>query len=226
MIYENVPEKMFVYWFFDHTLNTATVWPNIDRDADYFANFNNSTVSSDFAINTAATTPQRAWVPTNYSALGQTSGNGYYSSASTVNGNIIGLKGAIQLGFGWAPDGPEWNSYYYGSGNVASDLSVWQASNGTWYINSHDPGFANMKMFELINPTIATVDGKFYLDADFKFGNQSLWGTNFYQLPSEQLDWTIGHLTIGAAPVPVPSAVWLFGSALLGLMGMNRKNPA
>jgi hypothetical protein len=35
-----------------------------------------------------------------------------------------------------------------------------------------------------------------------------------------------GDLTVTAAPVPVPAAVWLFGSGLLGLIGVARRRKA
>lgn len=34
---------------------------------------------------------------------------------------------------------------------------------------------------------------------------------------------TTGHGTILVSPVPVPAAAWLFGSAVLGLVGVNRR---
>jgi hypothetical protein len=33
-----------------------------------------------------------------------------------------------------------------------------------------------------------------------------------------------GNLTITNSPVPVPGALWLLGSGLLGLVGLRRKN--
>jgi len=64
--------------------------------------------------------------------------------------------------------------------------------------------------------------------------------------PTEPLDWTNGYWTVGmstayykdwimsevptamfgSSPVPIPSAVWLFGSGLLGLVGMARRKKA
>ena len=37
------------------------------------------------------------------------------------------------------------------------------------------------------------------------------------------LDATAGHFLVRASVVPVPAAVWLFGSGLLGLVGMARR---
>ncbi|MDO8706132.1 MAG: VPLPA-CTERM sorting domain-containing protein [Sulfuricaulis sp.] len=35
--------------------------------------------------------------------------------------------------------------------------------------------------------------------------------------------WAMDNLTVTAAPIPVPAAVWLFGSGLLGLIGIARR---
>lgn len=52
--------------------------------------------------------------------------------------------------------------------------------------------------------------------------------TNFYvslhnaDFPNGALRGQIGNAL--AAPVPIPAAIWLFGSGLLGLLGISRKN--
>jgi hypothetical protein len=38
--------------------------------------------------------------------------------------------------------------------------------------------------------------------------------------------WAVHSGDVGAPTVPVPAAVWLFGSGLIGLLGMSRKRPA
>ena len=38
--------------------------------------------------------------------------------------------------------------------------------------------------------------------------------------------WAVHDGDVGAAVVPMPAAVWLFGSGLLGLIGIARKNMA
>ncbi|MDH5515039.1 MAG: DUF1566 domain-containing protein [Gammaproteobacteria bacterium] len=38
--------------------------------------------------------------------------------------------------------------------------------------------------------------------------------------------WAVQSGSVGAATVPVPAAVWLFGSGLLGLIGIARRKPA
>ena len=43
------------------------------------------------------------------------------------------------------------------------------------------------------------------------------------QHPTDGIDRTI-MLSAAPAAVPVPAAVWLFGSALMGFMGITRRN--
>jgi hypothetical protein len=53
--------------------------------------------------------------------------------------------------------------------------------------------------------------------------------TNYYSdlglsLGQATLDFAAGTLTITPTQVPVPAAVWLFGSAILGLVGFSRRS--
>jgi hypothetical protein len=38
--------------------------------------------------------------------------------------------------------------------------------------------------------------------------------------------WGLDNVQVAVAPVPVPPAVWLFGSGLLGLIGVARRRQA
>ena len=62
--------------------------------------------------------------------------------------------------------------------------------------------------------------------------DEGIWGANEYILAWEDLDCAIGCdgdytdfvvLIESITPVPVPAAVWLFGSGLLGLIGVARR---
>jgi hypothetical protein len=57
-------------------------------------------------------------------------------------------------------------------------------------------------------------------------GGSSLWilDTSEYFSATEQLFPILGHATVNE--VPVPAAVWLFGSGLLGLIGIARRKKA
>jgi len=47
--------------------------------------------------------------------------------------------------------------------------------------------------------------------------NQSLWGN---------VEYAFDNFSITASTVPIPAAVWLFGSGLLGMIGVARKKVA
>lgn len=58
----------------------------------------------------------------------------------------------------------------------------------------------------------------------------AVWGFNFndggqlgYNKPSNFYAWAVHTGDVGASVVPVPAAAWLFGSGLLGLVGMGSK---
>ncbi len=57
---------------------------------------------------------------------------------------------------------------------------------------------------------------------DFGTGEQSAAGRN----ATWRNVWAVHNGDVGASVVPVPAAVWLFGSGLLGLVGMARRKKA
>ncbi len=75
----------------------------------------------------------------------------------------------------------------------------------TWTINTNDAGFSIIDLFftEVVGPN-DTAWFKVYTDNTT--ASYSVFGTLVYP-----------------TPVPLPGAAWLFGSALLGLLGMTRK---
>ena len=40
---------------------------------------------------------------------------------------------------------------------------------------------------------------------------------------SDESIYLSSTLSIGPSPIPVPAAIWLFGSGLLGLLGLSRR---
>jgi hypothetical protein len=67
--------------------------------------------------------------------------------------------------------------------------------------------------------------------------DSTLYGVTGNNNPSKMLDYSLGTnlevsangtLTVGnpPPPVPLPAAVWLFGSGLLGLLGVGRRRAA
>jgi len=47
--------------------------------------------------------------------------------------------------------------------------------------------------------------------------------TMFFDTADVDIDWIIADTQCNASPVPVPGAVWLLGSGLMGLVGLKRK---
>ncbi|NJA07164.1 hypothetical protein [Methylococcaceae bacterium WWC4] len=107
--------------------------------------------------------------------------------------------------------------------------------NYKWYLAASTPAQANATVFELIDPLFGVdAQGRMTLEADYKWG-QTAWGAffgfrNVDGSTSEDGNKVLGHLSINpnrsGAPVssvPLPGAVWLFGSALLGLIGVKRR---
>lgn len=69
-----------------------------------------------------------------------------------------------------------------------------------------DPGFTFDSFLEIVLP----VGGLWFIEVDDEFLGPIPAGGEYI-------------LNVSLAPVPVPAAVWLFGSGLLGLLGMTRR---
>lgn len=102
------------------------------------------------------------------------------------------------------------------------------AENESWYIGNN-AGPAAGTFFELIDPVIGVNpnNGLLSIDADYKLGD-SLFSQLFFQLGGDTR--AIGHFSlnpvtaaVSSAVVPIPSAVWLFASSLLGFIGISRQ---
>jgi hypothetical protein len=92
--------------------------------------------------------------------------------------------------------------------------------NGTFLYATDDSGYGTG-----IGPSLTFASGALF-DFDFQkpgspaFNSSFLFFDDFDQMFG---DWTDLSLTVVPTAVPVPAAVWLFGSGLLGLMGMARR---
>ena len=67
------------------------------------------------------------------------------------------------------------------------------------------------------------------INLDEVFGNETLIFTGFEDLRS--VTWTqepqfhqFDNIRLDGSAVPLPAAIWLFGSRLIGLLGFSRKN--
>ena len=100
-----------------------------------------------------------------------------------------------------------------GTGNVLLDFEGWRWDwNGTEDIDwSGDPGFSSDTGYAILSCAIDCSTGDSYF-LDYSSHGPSLSGT-LYTL----------HLEGTISSVPVPATVWLFGSGLLGLIGVARR---
>ncbi|MHB8744172.1 MAG: Lcl domain-containing protein [Sulfuricaulis sp.] len=79
----------------------------------------------------------------------------------------------------------------------------------------------------------SNVQSNFYWSATEYPNTNEAWGVNSfngYQYPSGKATnlyaWAVHTGDVGASAVPVPAAVWLFSSGLLGLIGVSSKRRA
>ncbi len=104
--------------------------------------------------------------------------------------------------------------------NLQGDVNAFYAANQTQYFFASQDGGANFESRGALGESLpfyaffADQSGNEFFEGDFtKFDGS--WTLNF--------DDGVASLTYSAAPVPVPAAVWLFGSALAGIAGVARR---
>jgi hypothetical protein len=153
------------------------------------------------------------WVPSNYNPTPQ--------AGIPLQ---IGLGGSFRLASDFIAPG---SSLWWQSLDIREQL-VYIDSIGDygykWYIGSSGYSPGSGSIFELINPVFGVdTNGYTTLSADYKWGD-SQW-SNFFHFSSDPAisDKVLGHISMNVSAVPVPAAVWLFGSALFGLVGFKRR---
>ena len=101
-------------------------------------------------------------------------------------------------------------------GNIRSVLQLSQLPDS--WVSQTNPNFDLTIEFH----NLQNVDGN-----DYWTGQQSLWVQLLFGVKTDPLQevWNTPELLLGStvSNVPVPAAVWLFGSALIGLFGYARK---
>lgn len=166
------------------------------------------------------------------------------SGATPADGTNVQLNNAINnaetyFGFISETDGVEYNTAAGGivSNGTAHALSNYWGNNfgGAWSAMDNDGSIGGVS--SNYNETFGATA------FDFNSASQSLnlalyttggtgangeAMTNHYSdlgttLGQATLDFAAGTLTITPTQVPVPAAVWLFGSAILGLVGFSRR---
>ncbi|MEQ1638215.1 MAG: hypothetical protein ABL903_16165 [Methylococcales bacterium] len=164
------------------------------------------------------------------------SGNDRFPQATTMdNSNTsvgqIGLSGAM-LNYNV---GPVHTNYLENQ-----DMSLLKVNN-VWNLVTHDSVGGAQTLYQLAAGYSEGLDasGNLTLSGNLIWGdganavtvigtgvggvpNLSPWA-NFMRVPANERNTVIGHLELNVSAVPVPGAVWLFGSALAGLVGYRRK---
>jgi hypothetical protein len=98
-------------------------------------------------------------------------------------------------------------------------LSVIETSKGvgTWSVNANAlDTFARVVLILKAAPTFSS----YLYEPGSGIGDSGSWTT------SALGDKNLSHFSIytsGISPVPVPAAIWLFGTALIGFIGMSRR---
>lgn len=153
-------------------------------------------------------------LPINVNGTTSSQGNGRTLQATTMDATNtsvgqIGLSGAFRMG-------PAGGGTYLGP----YDFSVQKVA-GQWDIYSHDPNFGAPALFRLGNVSESlNAQGQLLLNGDLFFSTKP-YSWNLLLLGSTSIK--LGTFSLAPTVVPVPTAVWLFGSGLLGLLGVSRK---
>ncbi len=203
--------------------NTASGMLTLNLDANALASFNggSNSVGSRYLYvesynNAAVTSPTDLVFTVNgssntsspYDSLFQTTTLNYGSNPTTGTGQI-GLSGAVTV-----------QSDFFSGYLQFSDLSLnYSQTDGQWEISTHELGFGTDILFDLYDVATSTNSaGLLSLTGDLVFDPQ--WAS-FLNVDSTT---TVGSVSLAPAAVPVPAAIWLFGSGLASFLVGIRRN--
>jgi hypothetical protein len=88
-----------------------------------------------------------------------------------------------------------------------------------WFNNNHDGGFAAPDAVSINGGSYAVATG--YAGGVNGIGAFSLLAGEILKIAYDNEEFYVSGMEVSA--VPVPAAVWLFGSALLGFVGLSRR---
>lgn len=119
-------------------------------------------------------------------------------------------SGQIGLSGGWLFNGP-------GGVLTPYDFRLVKTS-GTWNISTYDTAFSYQNFLTLTNVSESVnANGQLLLSGNLQW--TGLWAS----IAGANSNAVVGTFNLAPAAVPVPAAVWLFGSGLLGLLGAARR---
>ena len=92
---------------------------------------------------------------------------------------------------------------------------------GVWNVRTYDTSFGTQNFLTLTNVSESlNTKGQLQLSGDLKWAtNTGDWGQRFLANGNN----IVGSFNLTPAAVPVPAAVWMFGTGLLGLLGVSRR---
>jgi hypothetical protein len=138
------------------------------------------------------------------------------ASNTSIAGQQIGLSGAFRMLK--TPDSGAYLGPY--------DLSLVKYGS-EWNIRTYDTSFTYGNLFELRNVSESVngngellLSGDLYWSDPFFTGGIAAWSNLFGGVNTST---KIGTFNLTPAAVPLPAAVWLFGGALMGFLGLTRK---
>ena len=148
----------------------------------------------------------------------------YTNDGTSDYGNNIGAPDTLYEG----STANEMAYMYYTNLNGVNLYDIYGTQNTTWGLPDTEP-FANLITDgNHINGQYWTgvTFGEVSLESafDFYFDHGGQGGTQ--KLSTWNFVWAVSDGDIGASVVPVPAAVWLFGSGLVGLVGFARRKKA
>jgi len=157
----------------------------------------NGSTAMEFAVNTNSTTNIVSTI-----GSGRTEQETTMDASDTSTGQI-GLSGAMRI------NGP-------GGLLVPYDFRLTNTS-GTWNIATFDAGFGYNDFLKLTNVNESVNEaGELLLNGDLQI--TGLWA---FMLGADTS--VVGTFNLAPSAVPVPAAVWLFGTGLIGLIGVGKR---
>lgn len=129
--------------------------------------------------------------------------------ATTMDANDTST-GQIGLSGAWRINGP-------GGMLTPYDFRLVKTA-GTWNISTYDTSFKYQNFLQLVNVSESlNANGQLLLSGDL------MWTSLWAMMAGAQTNVIVGSISLAPSSVPVPAAVWMFGSGLLGLLGAARR---
>jgi hypothetical protein len=184
-------------------------------DEFYNQSFNNVAITSANSLSGGLASSTDLDFTVNGSSITSTPGTGRllqatslnYGSDPTTGTGQIGLSGAITV-----------SSDIFSGYLLFSELSL-KYTNGEWVLSTNQPIFGTQALFDLTNVLTSTNSaGLLSLTGNLVF--DPAWGS-FIGVNSSTV---VGNVSLAPAAVPVPAALWLFGSGLASLFVGIRRN--